>query len=259
LPAAEHIPDVALDRGMILNVIFNTYYYHDSNLGNVNQITDSSGAVVQTYDYDAFGNIVNQTGSTPNGGQALTEAYRYKTKEYSPETGLVFFGARYYNPLIGRFITKDPLGMVDGPNQYIYCWDDPVNKIDAYGNLTIGSEEGNFMIRMFKNIGGEPFRMQWQYGGQLHHIADSIKYGFHYANETMHYYWNRAVILQDGKWIVVSYPLAGKIAGSLTGGGFVVGAGYVGWGLGNWISKLPIPNLVDNCKWGVTFGNAFVP
>ncbi|OGW93596.1 MAG: hypothetical protein A3K16_06315 [Omnitrophica bacterium RIFCSPLOWO2_01_FULL_45_24] len=133
LPAAGHIPDVALDRGMVLDVIFNIYYYHDSNLGNVNQITDSSGAVVQTYDYDAFGNIVNQTGSTPNGGQALTEAYRYKTKEYSPETGLVFFGARYYNPLIGRFITKDPLGMADGPNQYLYCNNDPINIIDPYG------------------------------------------------------------------------------------------------------------------------------
>ena len=72
---------MALDRGMVLDVIFKTYYYHDSNLGNVNQITDSSGAVVQTYDYDAFGNITNQTGSTPNGGQALTEAYRYKTMD----------------------------------------------------------------------------------------------------------------------------------------------------------------------------------
>ena len=126
MPAAGHIPDVALDRGKVLSIIFDTYYYHDSNLGNVNQITDSSGAVVQTYDYDAFGNITNQTGS-------LTTKYAYKTKEYSPETGLIFFGARYYNPLIGRFITKDPLGMGDGPNQYIYCWNDPVNKIDPWG------------------------------------------------------------------------------------------------------------------------------
>jgi len=128
LPAAGHIPDVALERGKVLDVIFDTLYYHDSNLGNVNQITDSSGAVVQTYDYDAFGNIVTQTGS-------LTNAYRYKTKEYSPETGLIFFGARYYNPLIGRFITKDPLGMIDGPNVYVYCGNDPVNRIDPTGKL----------------------------------------------------------------------------------------------------------------------------
>jgi len=104
----------------------NTLYYHDSNLGNLNQVTDSTGTVIQTYDYDAFGNITAQTG-------ALTAKYAYKTKEYSPETGLIFFGARYYNPLIGRFITPDPLGMADGPNLYLYVRNDPVNRTDFYG------------------------------------------------------------------------------------------------------------------------------
>ncbi len=107
----------------------NTLYYHDSNLGNLNQVTNSAGAVIQTYDYDAFGYITAQSG-------ALTAKYAYKTKEYSPQTGLIFFGRRYYNPLIGRFITKDPLGQADGPNVYLYCNNDPVNKYDPWG-LTI--------------------------------------------------------------------------------------------------------------------------
>ena len=46
----------------------------------------------------------------------------------------MFFGRRYYNPLIGRFITPDPLGQVDGPNLYLYCNNDPVNKYDPWGN-----------------------------------------------------------------------------------------------------------------------------
>ncbi|MBI4846532.1 MAG: hypothetical protein HY810_08735 [Candidatus Omnitrophica bacterium] len=104
----------------------NTVYYHCLHLGNVNQITDQTGSVIQTYDYDAFGNIVLQSGM-------LSDVYRYKTKEYSADTGLIYFGARYYNPLLGRFITPDPLGMVDGTNLYLYCQNDPVNLIDAWG------------------------------------------------------------------------------------------------------------------------------
>ncbi|MCX5709331.1 MAG: RHS repeat-associated core domain-containing protein, partial [Candidatus Omnitrophica bacterium] len=41
--------------------------------------------------------------------------------------------ARYYDPKIGRFITADPLGMVNGPNLYTYCLNDPINWIDPWG------------------------------------------------------------------------------------------------------------------------------
>jgi hypothetical protein len=40
---------------------------------------------------------------------------------------------RYYDPLVGRFITPDPMGMIDGPNLYLYCNNDPVNFIDPWG------------------------------------------------------------------------------------------------------------------------------
>ena len=48
-------------------------------------------------------------------------------------SGLIYFGRRYYDPRIGRFITSDPLGMVDGLNEYIYCHNDPVNAVDLWG------------------------------------------------------------------------------------------------------------------------------
>jgi len=48
-------------------------------------------------------------------------------------SGLVYFGARYYDVGIGRFITPDPLGMIDGPNMYLYCGNEPVNLIDVWG------------------------------------------------------------------------------------------------------------------------------
>jgi len=64
-------------------------------------------------------------------GQALG-AFGYATKE-TDSSGLVYFGARYYDPRIGRWITPDPSGMTDGPNLYAYCNNDPVNWVDLWG------------------------------------------------------------------------------------------------------------------------------
>jgi hypothetical protein len=127
------------------------------------------------------------------------------------------------------------------------------------GGIIIGSETSSFMLRMFEEVGGEAFRLQWRFGGQLYHIADSAKWGFHVASENTHWYWNRMVIQEAGKWITVSYPLTAKLVGASASIGLVALAGWVGWEIGTWISKLPVPNLVGASHWNVTFGNAFVP
>ena len=46
---------------------------------------------------------------------------------------IYFFGARYYSPFMGRFITADPSGMIDGPNLYVYVGNNPVNLVDVWG------------------------------------------------------------------------------------------------------------------------------
>ncbi|MDP2923714.1 MAG: RHS repeat-associated core domain-containing protein [Candidatus Omnitrophota bacterium] len=100
-------------------------YYHYDSLGSVTTTSNPSSAKLNFYAYDSFGNIITSTGTTPNNRQFLTKE--------QDTTGLVYFGARYYDPRIGRFITPDPMGMVDGPNMYVYCNNDPINYIDPYG------------------------------------------------------------------------------------------------------------------------------
>ena len=79
-----------------------TYYYHYDGIGSVAALTDGEGEVEQSYIYDAYGNILAVKGD-------VTNPYRFSTKEYTPQSGLVYFGARYYDAKIGRFITLDPL------------------------------------------------------------------------------------------------------------------------------------------------------
>jgi RHS repeat-associated protein len=88
-----------------------------------------------TYDYDAFGNKVNSTGTTPNN-------YLYRGEQYDPDLGLYYLRARYYNPMTGRFVSMDPEnGIVTDPrtlHKYLYANGDPINRIDPTGRAGTG-------------------------------------------------------------------------------------------------------------------------
>ncbi len=79
------------------------YYYHLDPLGSPVVITNSSGDALERYHYYPFGRISQETGSVAN-------THKFTGKELDSETGLglYYFGARYYNPGVGRFITPDP-------------------------------------------------------------------------------------------------------------------------------------------------------
>src|SRR5208282_1784213 len=84
----------------IANAWTPAFYGYDGG-GTVRLLTDATGTVTDTYDYDAWGNTVNTTGSTPN-------VYLYRGEQYDADLGLYYLRARYFNPLRGRFLTRDP-------------------------------------------------------------------------------------------------------------------------------------------------------
>lgn len=90
-------------------------------------ISNASGAVVQRYVYDSFGNMV----ITTNGN--INQPYTYTSREYDVETGMYFYRARYYDPKVGRFVTKDPIGFAGGINVFSYASSNPVNFMDPEG------------------------------------------------------------------------------------------------------------------------------
>ena len=83
--------------------------------------------------YGLFGEVV---GSISPVGNYRTLEYGYSGREYEADTGLYYFRARYYDPEMGRFLTKDPIGLAGGhTNLYLYCGNDPVNCTDPTGMI----------------------------------------------------------------------------------------------------------------------------
>jgi RHS repeat-associated protein len=105
-----------------------SYYGYDAH-GDARYLMDSTGAVTDTYDYDAFGNLVGSTGTTPN-------VYRYQGEALDAETGLYYLRARYYDPTVGRFLNVDPM-TDEGEHPYEYADADPVNGHDPTGEQDV--------------------------------------------------------------------------------------------------------------------------
>ena len=93
-------------------------------------MTNNAGTVSDTYDYEAFGNLVSATGTTPND-------YLYSGERFDSDLGAYHLRERDYNPQRGRFLTSDPFaGFTDEPqslHKYLYVGTDPVNYIDPSG------------------------------------------------------------------------------------------------------------------------------
>jgi len=108
---------------------------HDHN-GNVTCLIDTQGQVRETIRYNAFGEeeITDADGNLKT--SSLTP-WRFSSKRVDAETGWVYFGRRYYDPVTGRWTTPDPLGLEGEPNLYAYVGNNPLTHFDLYGLFDI--------------------------------------------------------------------------------------------------------------------------
>ena len=114
-----------------------TIYYYITNLqGDVMSIVDGTGAVVVSYKYDPYGNIISATGTL-----AEINPLRYRGYIYDSECNLYYLQSRYYDPSIGRFINADTFAStgqgVLGNNMFAYCGNNPVIRRDVSGEFWV--------------------------------------------------------------------------------------------------------------------------
>ncbi len=123
---AFYIHGPNIDEPLSAEIKNTRIYYHADGLGSITTLTNHMGHKVQQYDYDSFGNIK----STPFW---IKQPYTYTGREYDYDTGLYYYRARYYDPSIGRFTTRDPIGFGGGINRYSYVNNSPLNYVDPLG------------------------------------------------------------------------------------------------------------------------------
>ncbi len=108
------------------------FAYHTDGLGSVRAITDAAGNVIETYQTDEFGVSTATQGS-------ITQPFQYTGEQRDGETGFIYLRARMYEPGVGRFLQRDPMGvLLGGPiHGYYYVGNNPITFVDPSGLLKL--------------------------------------------------------------------------------------------------------------------------
>ncbi|WP_192811608.1 RHS repeat-associated core domain-containing protein, partial [Pseudomonas monteilii] len=127
-------------------------WYQCDHLGTPKELTNDFGHIAWSSDHKAWGQTSTNLGNSSN-GEMCNSQWRFQGQYFDIETGLHYNHHRYYNPSIGRYITKDPIGFIGGINVYNYApnpteWIDPLGlarncQLGRYADLTGQGHEGD--------------------------------------------------------------------------------------------------------------------
>ncbi|MFC2155802.1 RHS repeat-associated core domain-containing protein [Acidobacteriota bacterium] len=227
------------------------YYFHTDAIGSVTAITDNSGNLIERVSYDTFGmpTFTDPTGETIS-TSTIDNEYLFQGRRYDKETNLYYYRARYYDPIMGRFLQTDPLGYQDSMNMYQSFNTNPVNFVDPWGEFNIRIDTG----------GGKYLDMAsgWGTWGKVRGESDSDEIIYNYDEEIK--ISDRLLMTKDGYTFVISLDEAYNIAQSVNMGldfvpvigtikGIVEafsGQDFVGNDLELWERFLSIPGVTDS-------------
>jgi len=131
--ALSHVGHAGALLQIVDRVASKTYLPTYDASGNVSNLLDAAdGTVVATYEYGPFGEPLRRE-EAASGGYAKNNPFRFSTKYTDEETGLVYYGMRFYSPTMGRFINRDPAEEGGGLNLHAFVGNNPINAADVLG------------------------------------------------------------------------------------------------------------------------------
>lgn len=197
------------------------YYYVYDARGDVVNLTDASGAVVATYAYDTWGNLTTSSESIPN-AHSWVNPFRFDGREgvrYDGSDGLYWMSVRAYDPTIGRFLSRDPLGRAPlffADNPYVYAGNNPLSNVDPGGQYRAAGHGAQTQVESWTQTKRHFARIVQQSGcnaacqAQIHAEWVSYHVGLAkgIASDAATYFGNRAKT-GTGLGVVSLFPLVG--------------------------------------------------
>jgi RHS repeat-associated protein len=175
-------------------------FHYDSN-GNIILLTGSQAQETARYSYDAFGQTLTATGPA-----AQINRYRFSTKPVEEESGLVYYGYRWYDPVTGRWPSRDPIGERGGVNLYGMVGNDAVNLVDYLGlervtpiedSLAVKVQVGDCEVVIIEGHGAKNIINEFE-------VPDSPRCGFFMGQDTCESNHTNATI--PGNQVIPNLP-----------------------------------------------------
>ena len=225
---ATYVYGQMLDEVLNMRRGADDFFFHCDDLYSIMKVTNSSGTVIEAYEYDDFGSptIKNFEGN-PIAQSGIGNPYLFTGRRLDPETGFYYYRNRYLDPAAGRFTSRDKIGIWgDGENLgngYTYVANRPATLTDPYG-LSPNQKDAIKLSQWIARIKRIEKLMEKRKGKNYTH-ADVLEY----LNENEPWQY---VYTEDAGWIDTHHFMASAYhaqnigAGSL--GGFTTFVGGVG-------------------------------